>query len=135
VVYLWCTCVFVSSVWVWCKCVWNMCVGGYMCVYVLYVSVVCGAVQHRMLKTVLETITTSVGGNSYKKVRLRMTQGQVVIFPTERVNLEEYGLKIHYKVDSDIHESYLDLPVCWRLYVDDAPPKEGQFLLRDIQNF
>jgi len=92
-------------------------------------------IQHRTLKTVLEIITTSVGGKSYKKVRLRMTQGQVVIFPTERVNLEEYGLKILYKVDSDIYESHLDLPVCWRLYVDDAPPKEGQFLLRDIQNF
>jgi len=92
-------------------------------------------VEHRMLHTRLEVRSTTVDKVPYTNLRLRITQGRVVFFPTEEMKLEEYGLKIHYKIDNDIHMSHLDLPIRWRLYADDAPPKEGQFPLREIQRF
>ncbi len=92
-------------------------------------------VEHGTLHTVLEVRSTTVDEVPYMNLRLRITLGRVVFFPTEEMKLEEYGLKIHYKIDNDIHMSHLDLPIRWRLYADDAPPKEGQFPLREIQRF
>ena len=87
--------------------------------------------KHTQSRT-LETDMKRIGNRNYVSFRLRTNE---VIFPTEEVSLEKYGLKLEYKVTQHVYDMRHKFFVRWCLYADDELPKRGEFPLDDIQNF